>query len=1029
MGQRQSKQDAVATRPLSKAGSDVPENVEQNKQEDPTAHRSICEARLSSICFSKLIIHSGMTSTKEDPPYLYKGGKAPKNVKEVIIDLLVTAIDCKAFEYCTSLASIEIPQSVTTIDYRAFEGCTSLASVEIPQSVTTIDYRAFFGCTSLASIEIPQNVTKIGKDAFFGCTSLASIEIPQSVTTMGESAFQGCTSLASIEIPQSVTIIEKWAFAGCTTLASIEISPSVTTMGESAFQGCTSLASIVIPQSVKTIDKRAFNGCTSLASIEIPQSVTTIGKFAFYGCKSLASIVIPQSVTEITDDAFEGCVLLAKGAAAVSKGVVAWLKTRFDGLPVHTVCHRSEVTKEKIIECLEMHRDSVKSVDSLGISALYVLLMNEKMTLEMVEVLLKAHPDAVKDVGPLGIVNMSLLLKGIDDATQGKMPKRKHHLQDAMATALSLDHWTAPKESLCACDVPDLSVTFLCMDQTTENSESESSTSIPRAARFQEIFLDLIGWKASRKSSSSRFLLDDRFDSILSPDDRKLKDGIYQLIQSSEGNDGRARNSLMMNLEELGLAPSKHFTKQFTKHDDPIWKLPKHDFTKHDDIPWLRYPESCPMPATPSHVFVCNTSVCDLACDAFLCPVAIAGGTIQGRIWHQWQENVLSNNAHLWEELTGGDLRGRIQFDMQKSVAVMKDWPQDCAVPLILLTEVVDLEYHLSPGPEKDEQIHGLLESVRQFLHAAYYFVKDKPPQNHRERHLLALPVVGTGGAGAGDLTGEIVRCLLDVLHDFVSEHNVDCVVVAADEATYAHAQTVREEPISILTSEKQKAAIDLAEFAASGHLSLFLGAGTSMASGLPSWIGLLNEIEDQFMPAGDERRIGKKCGWEPLEMANKLEHFAASRRDQNGLKSSLKKRVADLIIAKKCHPSLVLALLISLPSKSIVTTNYDKLIETAYRNRNVAELKTPKLSILPHHPLPGVKEWLLKMHGCVSHPELIVLSGNDYAQRNVLGGLVQANLLTTHLLFCGLSLSDPNYLKIIREIRASMHPEDSKNS
>jgi len=434
----------------------------------------------------------------------------------------------------------------------------------------------------------------------------------------------------------------------------------------------------------------------------------------------------------------------------------------------------------------------------------------------------------------------------------------------------------------------------------------------------------------------------------------------------------------------------------------------------------------------PSHVFVCNTSVCDLACDAFLCPVAIVGGTIQGRIWGRWRKNVQSNDTHLWKQLTG-DLWGRIQFKLHpvhNRVAVIKDWPQDCAVPLIIPTEV-SREYFLSQGLDKDTQVHGLMESVRQFLHAAYELVKDKPPQNHRERHLLALPVVGTGGAGAGDLTGEIVRCLLDVLHDFVSEHNVDCVVVAADEATYAHAQTVREEPISILTSEKQKAAIDLAEFAASGHLSLFLGAGTSMASGLPSWIGLLNEIEDKFTRAGtkDERCIGKNCKWEPLEMANKLEKLAESQLDRNGLRSSLKRRVADLIDAKKCHPSLVLALLVSLPSKSIVTTNYDKLIETAYRNRNVAELKTPQLSILPHHPLPGVKEWLLKMHGCVSHPEHIVLSGKDYAQRKVLAGIVQANLLTTHLLFCGFSLSDPNYLKIILEVRAAMHPEDSKSS
>ena len=57
-----------------------------------------------------------------------------------------------------------------------------------------------------------------------------------------------------------------------------------------------------------------------------------------------------------------------------------------------------------------------------------------------------------------------------------------------------------------------------------------------------------------------------------------------------------------------------------------------------------------------------------------------------------------------------------------------------------------------------------------------------------------------------------------------------------------------------------------------------------------------------------------------------------------------------------------------------------------------------------------------------LSHPEKIVLSDNDYAKSKVLTGIVQANLLTTHLLFCGFSLKDPNYLDVVREVRVAMH-------
>lgn len=59
--------------------------------------------------------------------------------------------------------------SVTNIGEYAFQGCTGLASIEIPNSVTSIDRYAFRSCSGLTSIEIPNSVTSIGWDAFYGC--------------------------------------------------------------------------------------------------------------------------------------------------------------------------------------------------------------------------------------------------------------------------------------------------------------------------------------------------------------------------------------------------------------------------------------------------------------------------------------------------------------------------------------------------------------------------------------------------------------------------------------------------------------------------------------------------------------------------------------------------------------------------------------------------------------------------------------------------------------------------------------------
>ena len=75
-------------------------------------------------------------------------------------------------------------------------------------SVISIERLAFEDCSSLTSITIPNSVTSIGKGAFLGCSSLTSITIPNSVTSIGESAFRGCSSLTSITIPNSVKSID-----------------------------------------------------------------------------------------------------------------------------------------------------------------------------------------------------------------------------------------------------------------------------------------------------------------------------------------------------------------------------------------------------------------------------------------------------------------------------------------------------------------------------------------------------------------------------------------------------------------------------------------------------------------------------------------------------------------------------------------------------------------------------------------------------------------------------------------------------
>ena len=158
--------------------------------------------------------------------------------------------------------SYTIPNGVITIGY-AFDGCTQLTSVTIPNSVVTIGSYAFANCTGLGNVAIPNSVTTIGSGAFNGCPGLTTVTIPTGVTTIGSSTFNGDPGLTTVTIPNGVATIGSYAFFACPNLTSVTIPGSVTSIGDDAFNSCTNLISAIFEGNAPTMGASVFDSTAS----------------------------------------------------------------------------------------------------------------------------------------------------------------------------------------------------------------------------------------------------------------------------------------------------------------------------------------------------------------------------------------------------------------------------------------------------------------------------------------------------------------------------------------------------------------------------------------------------------------------------------------------------------------------------------------------------------------------------------------------------------------------------------------------
>ena len=249
----------------------------------------------------------------------------------------VTSIGDWAFNYCSGMTSVTIPNSVTSIGDQAFYACSGLTSVTIPNGVISIGEETFYWCTGLTSVTIPNGVISIGYQAFYACSGLTSVTIPNSVTSIGNYAFCRCRGLTSVTIPNSVTSIGNRAFGDCTGLSSVtNYATTPQSINSSVFDNVDkSTCKLYVPMESASLYQAAeswsdFPVCVILSAKADPDDASTFYTIFYHGSQKYKlpagmeayTATINGDVLELTKVA-EGGDVIPAGTAFILKSNAA----------------------------------------------------------------------------------------------------------------------------------------------------------------------------------------------------------------------------------------------------------------------------------------------------------------------------------------------------------------------------------------------------------------------------------------------------------------------------------------------------------------------------------------------------------------------------------------------------------------------------------------------------------------------------------------------------------------------------------
>ncbi len=252
--------------------------------------------------------YAGKCLVRVDPAF-----KGDFTVKDGTICILASA-----FEGCSSIGKVEIPDTVEFIGVRGFAN-SSVTEVNLPKGLevrtrkmdgSTIEMMTFYGCKYLKKVRIDaDSIYRIGFEGFFGCSSLQTFDMTKVQALESLSFAFAFAKGYELDLTETNQMGYDWGLFMGSGLSSVTFGDhTFESIWYEYFRNCKNLTEVVLTPYQKKIGTFAFEYCTNLTQDVLAGDnvgVTYIETHAFAYC-GIKEITIPECMETVRGGAFAG---------------------------------------------------------------------------------------------------------------------------------------------------------------------------------------------------------------------------------------------------------------------------------------------------------------------------------------------------------------------------------------------------------------------------------------------------------------------------------------------------------------------------------------------------------------------------------------------------------------------------------------------------------------------------------------------------------------------------------------------------